>query len=156
MALRRWFADAGASGAEQEALDRTFRHQEGREVNYANRRPRKDYVAPATKGAAPRWQSMPQAQAWALADAIRRVLLGAARRGCTKLAEFRRALRQLREELTDRVWGDGTVLATDGPQMRWWTWARARAHAVLVAAIDLVAPDLLEQCRAPVVIRMRA
>jgi len=28
--LRRWFADAGASGAEQEALDRTFRHQEGR------------------------------------------------------------------------------------------------------------------------------
>src|ERR1035441_1422881 len=30
MNLRRWFADAGASGAEQEALDRAFRHQEGR------------------------------------------------------------------------------------------------------------------------------
>ena len=30
MDLRRWFADAGASGAEQEALDRAFRHQEGR------------------------------------------------------------------------------------------------------------------------------
>ncbi|MDQ1289609.1 MAG: hypothetical protein QG622_3175 [Actinomycetota bacterium] len=28
--LRRWFADAGASGAEQEALDRAFRHQDGR------------------------------------------------------------------------------------------------------------------------------
>lgn len=28
--LRRWFADAGASGAEQDALDRAFRHQEGR------------------------------------------------------------------------------------------------------------------------------
>jgi hypothetical protein len=28
--LRRWFADSGASGAEQEALDRAFRHQEGR------------------------------------------------------------------------------------------------------------------------------
>ncbi|MEX2292097.1 MAG: phage resistance protein [Mycobacteriales bacterium] len=28
--LSRWFADAGASGAEQEALDRAFRHQEGR------------------------------------------------------------------------------------------------------------------------------
>src|ERR1019366_9487432 len=27
---RRWFADAGASGAEQEALDRAFRHQESR------------------------------------------------------------------------------------------------------------------------------
>lgn len=30
MDLRRWFADAGASGAEQEALDAAFRHQEGR------------------------------------------------------------------------------------------------------------------------------
>jgi hypothetical protein len=30
MDLRRWFADAGASGAEQEALDRAFRHQEDR------------------------------------------------------------------------------------------------------------------------------
>ena len=30
MDLRRWFADAGASGAEQEALDRAFRHQESR------------------------------------------------------------------------------------------------------------------------------
>ena len=28
--LRRWFADAGASGAQQEALDQAFRHQEGR------------------------------------------------------------------------------------------------------------------------------
>jgi hypothetical protein len=28
--LRRWFAGAGASGAEQEALDRAFRHQESR------------------------------------------------------------------------------------------------------------------------------
>ena len=28
--LRRWFADSGASGAEQEALDRAFKHQEGR------------------------------------------------------------------------------------------------------------------------------
>lgn len=30
MDLRRWFADSGASGSEQEALDRAFRHQEGR------------------------------------------------------------------------------------------------------------------------------
>ena len=30
MDLRRWFADAGASGAQQEALDTAFRHQEGR------------------------------------------------------------------------------------------------------------------------------
>lgn len=28
--IRRWFADAGASGAEQEALDQAFRHQQGR------------------------------------------------------------------------------------------------------------------------------
>lgn len=30
MDLRQWFADAGASGVEQEALDRAFRHQDGR------------------------------------------------------------------------------------------------------------------------------
>ena len=30
MDLRRWFADSGASGAEQDALDQAFRHQEGR------------------------------------------------------------------------------------------------------------------------------
>jgi hypothetical protein len=30
MDLRRWFADSGASGAQQEALDQAFRHQEGR------------------------------------------------------------------------------------------------------------------------------
>lgn len=30
MDLRKWFADAGASGAEQETLARAFRHQEGR------------------------------------------------------------------------------------------------------------------------------
>src|SRR6185312_10918184 len=30
MDLRQWFADAGASGAEQDALDRALRHQEGR------------------------------------------------------------------------------------------------------------------------------
>ncbi len=30
MDLRRWFADAGASGAQQEALDQAFKHQQGR------------------------------------------------------------------------------------------------------------------------------
>ena len=30
MDLRRWFADSGASGAQQEALEQAFRHQEGR------------------------------------------------------------------------------------------------------------------------------
>lgn len=30
MDLRQWFADAGASGSEQDALDRAFRHQDGR------------------------------------------------------------------------------------------------------------------------------
>ncbi|PRY37177.1 hypothetical protein LY71_12442 [Geodermatophilus tzadiensis] len=30
MDLRQWFADAGASGAQQDALDQAFRHQEGR------------------------------------------------------------------------------------------------------------------------------
>ncbi len=112
-------------------------------VTYIDWKRRKAYVEPTRTADAPRWQSMPQAQSWALSDAIRRVLLGATPVGVslTRRAEDRIAL--LREEFSDRVVADRTVLAEDGARMRWWTWAGARANAVLVAAIDAVAPGLL-------------
>lgn len=112
-------------------------------VTYIDWKRRKAYVEPARKGEAPRWMSMPQAQSWALADAIRRVLLGAtpARVHLTQRSIDR--LELAREELVERVWADGTVIGPDGARNRWWTWAGARANAVLVAAIDHAAPDLL-------------
>jgi len=112
-------------------------------VTYIDWKRRKAYVEPARKGEAPRWMGMPQAQSWALADAIRRVLLGATpkRVHLTQRAIDRLDLARL--ELADRVWVDGTIIGPDGARNRWWTWAGARANAVLVAAIDHAAPHLL-------------
>jgi ATP-dependent Lhr-like helicase len=113
------------------------------EVTYIDWKRRKAYVEPTKKGEAPRWQSMPQAQSWALADAIRRVLLGADPAGVRLTRRAVDRLSGLREEMGDLAWTDGTVLAEDGARMRWWTWAGARANAVLVGALDRVAPDIL-------------
>ena len=54
MDLRRWFADAGASGAEQEALDRAFRHQEGRFAHDRPRRRQPARTSPASGCCSPR------------------------------------------------------------------------------------------------------
>ncbi|SOC53732.1 ATP-dependent helicase Lhr and Lhr-like helicase [Ornithinimicrobium cerasi] len=113
------------------------------EVNYIDWKRRKAFVEPTKKGEAPRWQSMPQAQSWALADAIRRVLLGADPVGVRLTRRAVDRLGDLREEMADLVWPVGSVLAEDSARMRWWTWAGARANAVLVGALDRVAPDLL-------------
>ena len=51
------------------------------EVTHTDWKRRKAFVQPARKGVAPRWTSMPQTQGWALADAIRRLLLGATPQG---------------------------------------------------------------------------
>lgn len=113
------------------------------EVTHIDWKRRKAYVEPTARGEAPRWQSMPQAQSWALSDAIRRVLLGADPAGVRLTRRAVDRLADLREEMGDRVWADGTVLVEDGARMRWWTWAGARANAVLVGALDRVVPDLL-------------
>jgi ATP-dependent Lhr-like helicase len=113
------------------------------EVTFIDWKRRKAFVEPTKKGEAPRWFSMPQAQSWALADAVRRVLLGADPQGVRLTRRAISRVARVREELGDRVWADGTVLKEDGGRMRWWTWAGARANAVLVGALDRVAPDIL-------------
>lgn len=106
---------------------------------------RRAYVEPTDKGEAPRWQSMPQSQSWALANAIRRVLLGVDPDGVRQTQRAINRLAQLREGLAERVWAGGTVFADEDVRTRWWTWAGARANAVLVSAIDRVCPDALAE-----------
>lgn len=113
------------------------------EVTHIDWKRHKAYVEPSKKGEAPRWQGLRQAQTWALSDAIRRVLLGATPAGVALTDRATTRLARLRAELSDQVWVDGTVLASDGAYMRWWTWAGAKANAVLVSALDGVAPHLL-------------
>lgn len=112
-------------------------------VTHIDWKRRKAYIEPAPKGSAPRWQSMPQAQSSALSDSIRRVLLGADPGGVSLTRRAVERLSLLRDEFADLVWADGTVIADDRRRMRWWTWAGARGNAVLVAALDHAAPELL-------------
>lgn len=113
------------------------------EVTYVDWKRRKAYVEPAQKGSAPRWTSMPRAQSGVLADAIRRLLLGTDPGGVHVTRRAVDRLETLREDMAARVWGSGTVLSAEDSRTRWWTWAGARANAVLVAALDHVKPQVL-------------
>lgn len=113
------------------------------EVTYVDWKRHKAFVEPAKSAAITRWPGMPQAQSFALSDAIRRVLLGTDAPGVRRTRRAVDRLESLREEFADRVHSDATVVASDGARMRWWTWAGARANAVLVAALDAVEPEIL-------------
>ena len=57
-------------------------------------------------------------------------------------------LAKLREERSAQVDELSLVVADDGVRMRWWTWAGLRQNALWVAAIDAVAPHVLDELRA--------
>ena len=118
------------------------------QVNYVDWKRHRAYVEPSANAADSKWSSMPQPESYALSDATRQVLLGAtpasvllSKRALTKLDE-------LREEYSHRVLDGSTVLAREpNGRLRWWTWAGARANAVLVAGLLEIAPDLLDESR---------
>lgn len=115
------------------------------EVTYVDWKRRRAFVEPSDRGGLVKWMGMPQPLSFELADAIRRVVLGAVPTdvNLTKRAESK--LLELRAEYADRV--DETrcvVSAADGSRVRWWTWAGARANAVLVAAVSAVQPELFD------------
>ncbi|WP_320536141.1 DEAD/DEAH box helicase [Pseudarthrobacter sp. IC2-21] len=119
------------------------------QVNYVDWKRHRAYVEPSANAADSKWSSMPQPESYALSDATRRVLLGAtpasvllSKRAVTKMGE-------LRDEYAHRVSGDSTVMTREpNGRLRWWTWAGARANAVLAAGLMEVAPELLDESRA--------
>jgi ATP-dependent Lhr-like helicase len=54
-------------------------------------------------------------------------------------------LEALRSQYAHRVSEDATIVADEDGRVRWWTFAGARANAVLTAALGLVAPELLDE-----------
>ncbi|HHV20688.1 MAG TPA: DEAD/DEAH box helicase [Propionibacterium sp.] len=112
-------------------------------VTYTDWQRKRAYVEPAESAGDIRWVSAPVVESYAVADAARRVLLGAdpgvrlTRRAVAALAE-------VRAEHAHRVAADATVIVQESTGPRWWTWAGARANAVLVAALAQVAPELLD------------
>lgn len=115
------------------------------EVTHIDWRRRRAYVEPSDRVGKSTWMGEPRAYSFELADAVRRVLLGAtpARVGVTSRSVAR--LDALRGQYAHRVGHGVTVACDDGGGVRWWTFAGARANAVLTAALGEVAPELLDQ-----------
>lgn len=119
------------------------------QVNYVDWKRHRAYVEPSDRAAESKWSGMPQPESYALSDATRRVLLGAAPAGVALSKRAVDRLEQLRGEYVNRVAEGSTVLVREANgRLRWWTWAGARANAVLVAALLEVAPHVLDESRA--------
>ncbi|NHA66854.1 DEAD/DEAH box helicase [Phycicoccus sp. CMS6Z-2] len=114
-------------------------------VTYIDWRRKRAYVEPSDDVGRSRWTGDSRAYSFELSDAIRRVLLGEEPAGVTLSTRASQRLLALREAFEPRVSADSTVVAMDGTRLRWWTFAGARANAVLVAALGAVAPDLLDE-----------
>jgi hypothetical protein len=81
-----------------------------------------------------RWQSGPLALRFQICRAMREVVLGASPNvQLTRRAES--ALAETRTELAPVADSDGTLVVRDpAGDLRWWTWAGARANATIHSA----------------------
>ncbi|MFJ4030039.1 DEAD/DEAH box helicase [Paenarthrobacter sp. NPDC089989] len=119
------------------------------QVNYVDWTRHRAYVEPSANAADSKWSSMPQPESYALSDATRRVLLGATPKGVGLSRRASNKIEELRNEYSHRVVSDSSVLVRESNgRLRWWTWAGARANAVLVAGLLDLAPELLDESRA--------
>jgi len=119
------------------------------QVSYVDWKRHRAYVEPSANAADSKWSSMPQPESNALSDATRRVLLGATPAGVLLSKRAVTKLDELREEYSQRVLDGSTVLLRESNgRLRWWTWAGARANAVLAAGLLDLAPALLDESRA--------
>lgn len=102
------------------------------------------YVELADVRGAARWISIAQPQSFALVQAQRRVLLGELPRTAELSQRAQQQLPRTWEEFADRADPSCTLVVTEGSRTRWWTWAGARANALLVAALESVEVTLLD------------
>lgn len=115
------------------------------EVTHIDWRRRRAYVEPSDRVGRSKWMGEPRAYSFDVSDAVRRVLLGATPTGADLTSRALARLDALRGQFRHRVAQDATVVAQDDGRVRWWTFAGARANAVLTAALGEVAPELLDQ-----------
>lgn len=105
---------------------------------------RRAYVEPATGPGLARWIGTGAPRTFALTDAMRRVLLGEEPSGATFTRRATQRIAEVREQWASRVDATRSVVLRDAEGLRWWTWAGSRANAVLHAALDAAAPQLLD------------
>ncbi|MBK6874128.1 MAG: DEAD/DEAH box helicase [Kineosporiaceae bacterium] len=113
-------------------------------VTHVDWKRRRAFVEPSDRAGTTKWTGDSQPYSFELSDAIRRVVLGADPVGVTLSKRAVQRLGRLRETFGPRADSECTVLASEGARVRWWTFAGARANAVLTSALGVVAPELLD------------
>jgi len=113
-------------------------------VTHVDWRRRRVYVEPSDRHGSARWPGLPQPLSYALTDAMRRVVLGAPLPGVQVSRRARDGLARIQERYAGCADETSSIVVTapDGP--RWYTWAGARANAVLSAVVQAVAPGVLD------------
>lgn len=114
-------------------------------VTYIDWKRRRAYVEPSNRPGRSRWSGDARPYSYELSDAIRRVLLGENPAGVLLSERAQQRLAAVRLAFEPRVSDGSTVVAPEGARLRWWTFAGAKANAVLTAAVGAVAPELLDE-----------
>ncbi|WP_246092456.1 hypothetical protein [Yimella lutea] len=107
-------------------------------VTHIDWRRRRAIVEPSEQRGTSRWSGDARAYTFELSDAMRRVLLGATPKSPYLSNRALDRLAALRQEQAHTVSATSRVVVSEGGRVRWWTYAGARANAVLVAALKEV------------------
>lgn len=111
-------------------------------VTHIDWKHRRAFVEPSDQVGRARWGGTVGMQSFALAGAVRDVLLRADLPGVTVSERASMRLRQIHDEYAPRVLKQATVVRDEPSGRRWWTFAGLRINEVLAAALDDVAPEL--------------
>ena len=114
------------------------------QVTHVDWRRRRAFVEPSEHAGVTRWSGDARPYSFELSDAVRRVLLGVDPPGMTQSGRATERIAMVRERYGGFADPECTVLAKDDTGFRWWTFAGARANAVLATALRLAVPDLVE------------
>ncbi len=115
-------------------------------VTYTDWKRRRAFVEPSDQAGTTRWSGSPQPLSYALTAAMREVLLDGQLPGVELSRRAIDRLAGVREEMRATVSSDGLVVARwDRGQVRWWTWAGARANGVVAAALAAVDSGLVDE-----------
>lgn len=115
-------------------------------VTYTDWKRRRAFVEPSDQAGTSRWSGTPQPLSYAMTNAMREVVLDGELPGVGLSRRATERLAVIREELAPTVSGTGRVVAAwDSGQVRWWTWAGARANGVVAAALAAVDPGLVDE-----------
>lgn len=115
-------------------------------VTHTDWKRRRAFVEPSDQAGSSRWSGTPQPLSYAMTNAMRRVLLDPELPGVELSRRATERLEVVREEYAATVHPAGLVVAPwDTGQVRWWTWAGARANGVLATALTEVSPGLIDE-----------